>query len=58
MSAFTVVALTVTFTDVPLKLVDWKAAGATAIFAGPSPLPVTMKMLPAAILAPGKRESL
>ena len=58
MSASTVLPLTVTFTDVPLKLVDWKAAGATAMFAGPSPLPVTIKMPPGAILAPGRRGSL
>jgi hypothetical protein len=39
MSAFTVVIPTVTATDVPLKLVLSKAAGANAMFAGPKPLP-------------------
>jgi hypothetical protein len=49
MSAFVVWPLTVTLTDIPLKLVDWKAAGAIVRFAGPSPVPLTMKMLPGAM---------
>ena len=49
MGAFTVLPSTVTLTDVPLKVVDWNAFGATTMFAGPSPLPVTMKMLPSAM---------
>jgi hypothetical protein len=39
MGAFTVVVPTVTATDVPLKFVLWKAAGAKEMFAGPKPLP-------------------
>ena len=58
MRAFTVLPLTVTLTDVPLKVVDWKAAGATTMVPGPSPLPVTMKMLPCAMEAPGRSGSL
>jgi hypothetical protein len=39
MGAFTVEPPVVTATDVPLKVVVWKAGEATTILAGPSPLP-------------------
>ena len=48
MSAFTVVVPTVTGTDVPLKLVLWKAAGAMEMSAGPKPLPLRIKIAPCA----------
>ena len=46
MSAFTVVVPSVTATDVPLKLVLWRAAGAMEMSAGPKPLPENKDIAP------------